>query len=150
MKSEIFISKNLTDTKKFAEVILDKVQSGNREATVIAFHGNLGAGKTTLVQSIGKILGVRESMQSPTFLLMKRYQTQSEKFSSLVHVDAYRIENESEMDALRFRDVLKEKNTLVCVEWPEKISSFIPLDAWKIDLSFIDETTRQFQIISAS
>ena len=60
-----------------------------------------------------------------------------------MHIDAYRIEDPKEMLTLGFKDLIKEKNTLIAIEWPEKILKLIPKDAFKIYFEFIDDETRR-------
>ncbi len=103
-------------------------------ATVIALSGDLGAGKTTFVQQVAQILGIEETVTSPTFVIMKSYDTTDGVFETLVHMDAYRIEDDSEMGPLHFTAITKQPKTLVCVEWAERISTFLPLRTIKIDL----------------
>jgi tRNA threonylcarbamoyladenosine biosynthesis protein TsaE len=103
-------------------------------ATVVALVGNLGAGKTTFVQTIAKELGVKDVVQSPTYVLMKSYplelsgpsQETNKKFTKLVHIDAYRLEDPSEFDALYPQEFLSDKGTLVMIEWPEKLGDRLP------------------------
>jgi len=101
---------------------------------VIALSGDLGAGKTTFVQQLAQILGVEETVTSPTFVIMKSYETTDAVFKKLVHMDAYRIEDDSEMGPLNFNNMITEPNTLVCIEWAERVSSFLPAKTIKIDL----------------
>lgn len=115
-------------------------------AVVIALHGDLGAGKTTFVQSLGKVLGVGEQITSPTFTIMKGYETTSEEFEHLVHMDAYRIEELSELGPLRFADILATPKTLFCIEWAEKIAEALPVTVLNISLTVAAEDTRNIHI----
>jgi tRNA threonylcarbamoyladenosine biosynthesis protein TsaE len=117
--------------------------SSDTKATVLALSGNLGAGKTTLVQELAGALGVTEQITSPTFVVMKRYQTTHPVFLELIHIDAYRIEQDEEMVVLGFLEWIKKPQTLICIEWPEKIASLIPVSAISVKLEVIDETTRK-------
>jgi tRNA threonylcarbamoyladenosine biosynthesis protein TsaE len=109
-------------------------QMNTETATVVALSGELGAGKTTFVQQLAQILGIREAVTSPTFVIMKSYITTDSIFQTLVHMDAYRIEDDTEMGPLNFKHVVAQPNTLVCVEWAERISTFLPPHTIKIDL----------------
>ncbi len=111
-------------------------------ATVVALHGDLGAGKTTFVQVLGKMLGVSEQITSPTFTIMKGYETTDETFTRLIHMDAYRIDDISELGPLRFSDILASPNTLFCIEWAEKIKDALPEEAIQLTLEVVDENTR--------
>ena len=111
-------------------------------ACILTLTGDLGAGKTTLVQSIAKLLGITEVVTSPTFVVMKRYETEHALFHTLIHIDAYRLESSEEMKPLRFKEVLQEAGTLVCIEWAERIADIIPVDSHRLILSTVDEATR--------
>ena len=74
--------------------LLDSLVLGE-SATVAALQGELGAGKTTFTQEVGRILGVTENMHSPTFVIMKIYEIDWKGFKNLIHVDAYRIERKA-------------------------------------------------------
>ena len=115
----------LSSLPLFAKDVLAKLAPKNT-ATIVALVGDLGAGKTTFVQALGKELGVTETMQSPTYVLMKKYQTTNSKFQTLIHIDAYRLENPEEFTALRPEQFLQDPKTLVVVEWPEKAAGALP------------------------
>lgn len=96
-------------------------------ATVVALNGDLGAGKTTLVKALAAELGITEVVTSPTFTIMKRYEAkEGAPFPTLYHLDVYRIDDVSELAPLRFNELLTLDNTLICIEWAEKITSLLP------------------------
>lgn len=115
-----FVSNSISETQKAANEIyslcVDKIGSG---AVVLFLSGDLGSGKTTLTQQIAKIMNVSEHVISPTYVLVKEYETSGD-FSSLVHFDAYRLEDPSEIEQLGFDELLKKKS-LIVVEWPERV-----------------------------
>ena len=96
----------------------------------IAISGELGAGKTTLAQSICRGAGVDEAVTSPTFALVQRYQGKS---APVYHLDLYRLESPRELENLGWDDVLRD-DALVLVEWPERADGLIPDDALHIEL----------------
>lgn len=99
---------------------------------VFAFYGEMGAGKTTFIKEICKILGVTDNTSSPTFSVINEYQTQSgEKF---FHFDFYRLKNEMEALDLGYEDYLFSGNYCF-IEWPEKIGDLLPDDIVKVNLS---------------
>jgi tRNA threonylcarbamoyladenosine biosynthesis protein TsaE len=112
-------------------------------AVVVALSGDLGAGKTTFVQQLAQILGVPETVTSPTFVIMKSYETTDAVFETMVHMDAYRIEDDSELAPLNFGDVLAKPNTLLCIEWAERISAFLPAHTIKMDLEALPHGKHQ-------
>jgi tRNA threonylcarbamoyladenosine biosynthesis protein TsaE len=135
------------DLPAFAVELVQELERASRKgATILALKGDLGAGKTTLVQAIGNALGVTETITSPTFTIMKQYTTGSPSFQTLVHMDAYRIDDESELRPLHFAELLETPKTLICIEWPEKIASALPVSALLVELSVVDEDTRTVQV----
>lgn len=119
-------------------------------AKVIALHGDLGAGKTTFVQTLGKALGVTETITSPTFTIMKAYPLTGETFTTLAHMDAYRIDDLNELGPLRFEALLSRPETLLVIEWAEKIASALPASILTLRFAILDETTRTVQISDQS
>lgn len=91
-------------------------------ATLITLSGDLGAGKTSFTQGIAKALGVIEPVTSPTFVLMKQYSLTNQAFSTLVHIDAYRLEGGAALTPLGFSDVCSNPQNLIVLEWPEKVA----------------------------
>lgn len=116
---------------------------------MIALEGNLGAGKTTFVQALGKELGVVATMQSPTYVLMKAYKTTHPQFQTLVHIDAYRLERPEEFSALKPESFLQDPTTLVCIEWPERVTGMMPTPDVVIKFSTegMGEHERQIDIV---
>jgi tRNA threonylcarbamoyladenosine biosynthesis protein TsaE len=113
------------------------------ETRVIALTGDLGAGKTALTKALARVLGVREQVTSPTFVIMKSYATgTSERFSTLTHIDAYRIESEDELRVLGFEELLSDTKQLVVIEWPERISGLIPKEALTLSIAIGEEGER--------
>ncbi|HEY4510838.1 MAG TPA: tRNA (adenosine(37)-N6)-threonylcarbamoyltransferase complex ATPase subunit type 1 TsaE [Candidatus Paceibacterota bacterium] len=115
-------------------------------ASLIALSGDLGAGKTTLAQAIGRTLGVKEKIPSPTFLVMRSYATHHPRFSRFVHIDAYRVESVDELKLLGFEKILKEEETLICVEWPERIESLLPREGVHIHFKNTGEREREIDV----
>jgi tRNA threonylcarbamoyladenosine biosynthesis protein TsaE len=88
---------------------------------ILALSGDLGAGKTTLVQELAKVFGVTSPIQSPTFTILRSYNIEHSHYTHFVHIDAYRIADEEELAPIHFSDYLSTK-CFVCIEWPEQIS----------------------------
>ena len=94
-----FISKSLEETKEAARFLLDAISTGEN-AVVVALRGDLGAGKTAFTQEAGKVLGITDRMQSPTFVIEKIYPILYRGFKNLIHIDAYRLEKGEELEHL--------------------------------------------------
>jgi len=103
-----------------------KEHKGVGDASVLALHGDLGAGKTTFMQALARELGVEEQVTSPTFVIMKKYKTEHDWCQGLTHIDAYRIEDVDEMRPLRFPEELQQKDTIIGIEWAEHIAALLP------------------------
>ena len=136
------LSRSLLETRSIAERFLETLEKGSR-AVVVALQGDLGAGKTTFSQEVGKILGVGENMHSPTFVIMKVYEIDWKGFKNLIHIDAYRLEKDTELLHLGWEELMSEPENLILIEWPENVSSLIPTDAKRISFKHVDENTRE-------
>ena len=107
--------------------------------TVIAFSGELGAGKTTFIQSLCRVLGVSSEVNSPTFSLINEYFT--EDGSSIFHFDLYRIEDPTELFDMGYEEYFFSGNPCF-IEWPEKASHLIPEDALHVEVRVLSNMTR--------
>lgn len=115
------------------------------EAKVLFLEGDLGAGKTTFTKEIAEHLGiVKEDVHSPTFILKKEYRSSHPTFKKLIHIDAYRFENEEEASVLRLEDDLKDPTSLIVIEWPSKMK-YKQADML-IMFTVIDDETRELEI----
>jgi tRNA threonylcarbamoyladenosine biosynthesis protein TsaE len=111
------------------------LQEHKDSATIVALRGNLGAGKTTFAQALAKELGVRDLLQSPTYVLMKSYPVEFDHFTMLVHIDAYRLEKPEEFRTLKPETFLHDSQTFVLIEWPEKVEGILPKADMTIEFS---------------
>jgi tRNA threonylcarbamoyladenosine biosynthesis protein TsaE len=108
---------------------------------VIRIDGDMGTGKTTLISSLCKSLGVKETISSPTFSLVNTYHIGNEK---IYHFDFYRLKNENEAIDFGLEEYLESGN--ICfMEWAEKISSHLPLEYDHYILNIVDEKYRKIQ-----
>lgn len=119
---------------------------GNK--SVIALYGDLGSGKTQLVKGICKGLGVTQTVNSPTFIIVNEYT--SEQFPKIFHFDLYRMKTQDEILDMGFDDYLNTGN-IVFVEWPEHIEDLLPPDTIKIYLAHTteDEHSRWIKVEAA-
>ncbi|MFA6227363.1 MAG: tRNA (adenosine(37)-N6)-threonylcarbamoyltransferase complex ATPase subunit type 1 TsaE [Candidatus Paceibacterota bacterium] len=141
------VSKSLAETEKIAKDFLDKISlSYGDSAMIVGLYGDLGSGKTTFTQALARILGVNEIVTSPTFVIEKRYTTGSGKFSSLIHIDAYRLDSSREMLALNWKDISRNPQNLIFIEWPERILDILPENHLKIFFKSISESEREIEI----
>lgn len=90
---------------------------------VFAFYGKMGAGKTTFIQAVCRVLGTSDNVTSPTFALINEYKT--EAGDSIFHFDFYRIKDLEEAYDLGYEDYFYSGNYCL-IEWPEKIETLLP------------------------
>ena len=107
------------DAPEIARVILQ----GYPEARLLAFHGDLGAGKTTLIKAMGQELGVADAMSSPTFALVNEYR--SGAGDPVYHFDLYRLKDAAELDAIGFSEYVDSGNYCF-IEWPQLAEELLP------------------------
>ncbi len=109
----------LEDWEKVAVFLRDQLTA----PTILALSGPLGAGKTTLVQALARTLGVVDRPRSPTFSLLRTYSlpTPVNSIKRLVHIDAYRLDQPSDIHALDLAGELSEPGTIVAIEWAEQL-----------------------------
>jgi len=135
--------KSLAELEAFAERFLVDVKPEEAHATVVGLSGDLGSGKTAFVKAAARVLSIAETVLSPTFVLAKFYDIpRHAAWSRLVHIDAYRLEDPSELKALRFDELIRDPRNLVLIEWPEQAGGLFPSDARTITFQVVDETTR--------
>ncbi|KRG08788.1 tRNA (adenosine(37)-N6)-threonylcarbamoyltransferase complex ATPase subunit type 1 TsaE [Staphylococcus sp. NAM3COL9] len=128
--------KDLDGMAIFATMLAKYLSAGD----LVLLNGGLGAGKTTLSQFIGKALGVKRNINSPTFNIIKSYQGSSLK---LHHMDCYRLED-SEED-LGF-DEYFEDEAVILIEWSIFISEFLPPSYLTINITTLNESERNVEI----
>ena len=110
-----------------------------RPGEILTFEGDLGAGKTTLVQAVAKGLGVRGPATSPTYALVHRYQgTRGPVF----HLDCFRLRSPDEAADLDWEGLLAEGDAIL-VEWPERAGPWIPQPTRRFRLSHPTDPTRR-------
>jgi len=110
------------------------------DTPVIAFTGELGAGKTTFIQALCSALGVEMDVNSPTFALVNEYFTSTGE--SVYHFDLYRIEDPAELFDLGYEEYFFSGNRCF-IEWPEKAIQLIPGDALMVRIVVKSDGTRE-------
>lgn len=147
MKETLTLS--VEDLSGLAEKVVDILSTPpfaeKENATVVLLDGDLGAGKTTFTKELAGALGIeKEDVHSPTFILKKEYDTLHTRFKRLVHIDAYRFTHPDEAKVLRLEEDLRDKDALVVIEWPSKMT-YLKSDM-EISFHVTDEDTRQICI----
>lgn len=122
-----FVCENIEALPKVAGQIMTEFPS----PSVVMVSGPMGAGKTTLIAQLCKVLGSEDEISSPTFSLVNEYLR--ENGESIFHFDMYRIEDESEALDIGIEEYFMSGN-FCFVEWPEKIPGQIPEDSRRLDI----------------
>jgi ATPase, YjeE family len=131
---------NLETIREAAKAFIAKMD----DRTVFAFHGSMGAGKTTFIKAICEELGVEDVINSPTFAIINEYR--SETTGELIyHFDFYRINKLSEAEDIGSSDYFYS-GALCFIEWPEKIEDLLPGDVVNVFISESEDGTRAVEI----
>ena len=125
-------SRCVEDTMELAE----NIESEKFPGMIICLDGELGSGKTLFVKGFAKSLGIDENITSPTFNIVKEYQTGE---MPLYHMDVYRLEDGDE--SIGFDDYFKSEGICI-IEWAELIEDSLPEERLDIKFKVIDEDTR--------
>lgn len=133
-----FISKSTAETIDIGNRLGKSITSGG----VIAFYGDLGAGKTHFVSGLAKGLGYIGETYSPTFSLINEYIGGK---IPLYHFDMYRVTGWEDLYSTGFFDYL-DMGGLLAVEWSENIEAALPENTIRITITVIDETSRKIEI----
>lgn len=120
----------------------------SEKATVVGLSGDLGAGKTAFAKCVASALGITETVTSPTFILEKVYiiprgSAVGGRFTKLIHIDAYRLKDGSEMRALDWDALLLDEHNLILLEWPEQVEEVLPKDMIKLSFEYASEGVRK-------
>ena len=129
---------NLAQLPKIALELLRAIGSHR----VVALHGGMGIGKTTLVHALCDVLGVRDPVGSPTFSIINEYNAEG---VTIYHIDCYRLRNETEAIEAGVEDCLFSGEWCF-VEWPEIIPHLLPGNTAIVKFSSINETTRRLDL----
>lgn len=120
--------KNISDINDAAQTFVNAM--GDKK--IFAFYGEMGTGKTTFIKAVCKILGVTETITSPTFAIVNEYKKKDGK--PVFHFDFYRIKNIEDVFDFGYEDYFYSGD--ICfIEWPELIETLLPDDVVKIQIT---------------
>lgn len=138
MKIEI-LTNNVKETIKLGEIIGKHLFPGS----VVTLEGDLGAGKTTFTKGIALSMKIEDTINSPTFTIMRNYEGDN----NLNHIDAYRLEGigyDYDLEEYIYSD------DITVIEWALNIKDSIPNEALNINIFRIDDNSRKFEIVSTN
>jgi tRNA threonylcarbamoyladenosine biosynthesis protein TsaE len=121
----------------------EKLMAALASHSVIAMHGEMGAGKTTFIHALCTAMGVSDVVTSPTFSIINQYKTAHGQ--TVYHIDLYRIRDEAEAIQAGVEDCLYSGFPCL-VEWPEKAPGIFPEDTLHVFITSVDPDTRKLKI----
>lgn len=124
---------SVDEYQKIAQALISK----HADRKIIAFNGEMGAGKTTFIKAICNVLGVKDTVTSPTFSIVNEYKGNNNQI--IYHFDFYRIENIEEAYNLGYEDYFYS-NAYCFIEWPDKIKELLPENTLFIELKVEDNS----------
>ncbi len=138
------ISNSEKETFDFAKNFAKQLKGGE----IIELHGNLGAGKTTFTKGLAFGMGIREIVNSPTFVIMKIYKIEKKcsKIKNLIHIDAYRINSNEDVVGVGIEEYFNRDDVVVVIEWVENIKKIILKESVKIKFKIVDKNIRKIKI----
>jgi tRNA threonylcarbamoyladenosine biosynthesis protein TsaE len=136
-----FFSRSPEQTRRLGAHLGGALRAGD----VICLQGDLGAGKTTFVQGVAQGWGARDSVSSPTFVLVNVYRRGDE--ARLFHMDAYRLDSAPEAEELDLDSMLAGGPLLI--EWPERIGGIVPPNRLWIRFNHVDDEERKMKFEAA-
>ena len=110
---------------------------------LLAFHGNMGAGKTTFIHALCEVLKVRDIISSPTFAIINEYE--SPVVGIIYHMDWYRLKNEEEAIQAGVEECVQSGN-ICMIEWPEKMEQLLPANTLHIFIETLEEGRRKISV----
>ena len=125
------------------DAVAAQVLAASAAYPVLAFHGEMGAGKTTLSHALCEKMGVKDTVSSPTFSIINQYKKGDG--GTVYHMDLYRIRDEQEAINAGVEDCLYSGHTCL-VEWPEKVPGIFPPDTLHIYIETVPGNTRNLRI----
>jgi tRNA threonylcarbamoyladenosine biosynthesis protein TsaE len=137
-------SHSTLETEGLAKQLASKIKAGS----VIALYGELGAGKTTFTRYLVQSLGSTTRVQSPTFVIARRYMVKDSPIGieTINHLDLYRLKDLQEVLDLDLHQFITDGKAVTLIEWPEIAENVLPTKTIKIKFTNLDENTRQIYV----
>lgn len=135
-----FTTTSPQETFELGEKLAQSLKGGE----IICLYGELGAGKTVLAKGLGRGLGLKEEITSPTFTLIQEYELPGKKLK-FVHMDLYRLRRPEEAEVIGVTDYFNQEN-ICLLEWPEIIGELLPDDRLDITIEGSGEMPRSIKL----
>jgi tRNA threonylcarbamoyladenosine biosynthesis protein TsaE len=132
------ISKSEQETIDYAISFAEQLST----PSIILLEGELGAGKTCFARGLCEGLkGDPRQVSSPTFTIVQEYDVENNR--RLVHIDAYRLSGEEELESIGWDELLEDKTAIIAIEWPSRIAKAIPDNVTTVQISHLDLNSRE-------
>lgn len=146
MDTETYSSYSEEETFEIGANFSSRLQAGD----VIAFYGELGAGKTEFIKGICQGMNVEEIVSSPTYTIINQYagEDRRRRAVDIYHIDLYRIENAGELIEVGLSEFLADGNSIKLIEWAENAEAILPAERY--DIYFValdDENSRRIEVM---
>jgi tRNA threonylcarbamoyladenosine biosynthesis protein TsaE len=136
---------SLAELPQFAEKFVAELPpTRGTHAYVIGLRGELGAGKTTFVQAVARALNAGSPVTSPTYTIAQRYAIQHPPYTSLIHMDAYRV-SPTDTHTIGWNEFYNDPANILIVEWPERLPGLMPADAPLLKFTVADVGSREIE-----
>ena len=146
MDTEIYSSFSEEETFQLGADFSARIHPGD----VIAFYGELGAGKTEFIKGVCEGLKVEEIVSSPTYTIVNQYMggDRRRRHIEIYHVDLYRVENAAELVEMGIYELLSDNVSIKLIEWAENAEAILPAERYDIYFATLDEeNSRRIEIM---
>ena len=137
----------ITNSAKETKEVAKNLSKTLKAPRLLALYGNIGSGKTTFVQGLAAGLGIKKRVLSATFVFVREYQLDNKKM--FFHVDLYRLDSSRDIATIGLSDILKTRNAIIAIEWPEKIEKLLPASTIKINFNTTGEKSRKIVVLNS-
>jgi tRNA threonylcarbamoyladenosine biosynthesis protein TsaE len=138
-----YISKSEQETRAIAKKVAAELKGGE----TLCLIGDLGAGKTAFTKGLARALGVKQIITSPTFVLMKNYKTTGQRsIKQLTHIDAYRLSEGRELEAIGALEYFNGKDCVTVIEWADRVRDAWPKKIIKVEFRILKGERREIEI----
>lgn len=135
-----FLSHSEAETEAFAAKLAARFPRGK----ILTLYGDLGAGKTVFARGFARGLGITEPISSPTYTIIQEYPLPD--YGWFYHLDLYRINNSESALMFGVDEFLSDPESVVLMEWPERIQDILPANTIKINIRHLTDTERELVV----
>lgn len=143
------VTKSTEETQAVGEQLgVYFLKNWDNYSRLVCLWGDLGSGKTTFVQGLARGMGISKRLLSPTFIIVRHYDIPSDN-RRLYHFDLYRFIDKKEANMVGLFEVIQDSQTIVCVEWPERLGTLLPKERIDVRCKLSFDGTHTIDIVKA-